>query len=71
MDAFVSAQLSESEYVDFNALFEAALQLLKTDAEEIEAIRAAIIEGEESGEPREFDFEALLQEMHKKHVVNA
>jgi antitoxin ParD1/3/4 len=61
MDAFVSAQLSESEYVDFNALFEAALQLLKTDAEEIEAIRAAIIEGEESGEPREFDFEAFLQ----------
>jgi len=61
MDAFVSARLSEGEYVDFNALFETALQLLKTNAEEIEAIRAAIIEGEESGEPREFDFGAFLQ----------
>ena len=61
MDAFVGAQLSEGEYADANALFEAALQLLKTNAEELQAIRAAIIEGEESGEPREFDFEAFLQ----------
>lgn len=70
MDAFVGAQLSEGEYANANELFEAALQLLKTNAEEIEAIRAAIVEGEESGEPREFDPEQFLQEMHSKYVVN-
>lgn len=70
LDAFVGAELREGEYADANALFEAALQLLKTDAEEIDAIRAAIIEGEESGEPREFDFEAFLQRKRAKHLVH-
>jgi len=35
LDAFVGAQLREIEYADANALFEAAPQLLKTNAEEM------------------------------------
>ncbi|MDM9624273.1 type II toxin-antitoxin system ParD family antitoxin [Rhizobium sp. S152] len=38
------------------------------DQAEIEAIRAAIIEGEESGEQQEFDGEEFLKEMHRKYV---
>jgi len=45
---------------------EAALRLLRDQAE-IEAIRAAIIEGEESGEPQPFDFDEFLDEMRRKH----
>lgn len=46
---------------------DAGLQHLRDQAE-IEAIRAAIIEGEESGEPQDFDGEAFLKEMHRKYV---
>ncbi len=46
---------------------DAGLQHLRDQAE-IEAIRAAIIEGEQSGEPQQFDGEEFLKEMHRKYV---
>lgn len=32
----------------------------------LEALRAALIEGEQSGQPMPFDFDAFIQEMHRK-----
>lgn len=40
-----------------------AVQLAK-----LEALRAALIAGEESGPSTEFDVEAFLAEMHEKHL---
>ena len=34
----------------------------------LEALRAALIEGEESGVAEEWDFEAFLAEMHSEHA---
>ena len=36
--------------------------------DEIEALRAAIDEGEASGEPQPFDPDEFLAELHRKHV---
>ncbi len=67
MEEFIEEQLDDGRYSSTNEIIDAGLQLLR-DKAEIEAIRAAIIEGEESGEPEEFDGEAFLNEMHRKYV---
>ena len=67
MNEFIDAQVTGGFYGSTAEVVEAALRLLRNHAE-IEAIRAAIIEGEESGEPEPFDAEEFLKEMHRKHV---
>ncbi|MET0746572.1 MAG: type II toxin-antitoxin system ParD family antitoxin [Rhizobium sp.] len=60
MDEFVEAQVSDGHYASPSAVIDAGLKLLRDQAE-IEAIRAAIIEGEESGDPQPFDFDAFIE----------
>ena len=66
MDDFIDEQVSHGHYASASAVIDAGLKLLRDQAE-IEAIRAAIIEGEESGEPEPFDFDAFLSETRKKY----
>jgi antitoxin ParD1/3/4 len=66
--AFIRGLVASGRYVSESDVIEEALQLLKESEESaIEALRAAIDEGEASGEPRSFDFDNLLVEMHRKH----
>ena len=60
MEEFVDAQLRDGNYASVEEVVGAALRVLRHQAE-LEAIEAAIIEGEESGEPVEFDFDAFLE----------
>lgn len=60
MDAFIGEQISHGNYGSPSEVIDAALKLLRSRAE-IEAIAAAIAEGEASGEPEEFDFEAFIE----------
>ncbi|MGV8937496.1 MAG: type II toxin-antitoxin system ParD family antitoxin [Allorhizobium sp.] len=62
LSAFIGAQIDQGNFQTASEAVEAGLRLLQTHDAEIEAIRAAIIEGEESGEAREFDFDAFLKE---------
>jgi antitoxin ParD1/3/4 len=67
--AFVGELIQERTYESETAVVEVALHLLKEDYEvRIEALRAAIEEGEASGEPQPFDFEEFLARMHSKHT---
>jgi antitoxin ParD1/3/4 len=59
-EAFIGKKISEGRFNSPSEVVEAGLRLLKNQDEEIDAIRAALIEGEESGEPRAFDFDAFL-----------
>jgi antitoxin ParD1/3/4 len=67
MEEFVDAQLRDGNYASVDEVVGAALRVLRHQAE-LEAIEAAIIEGEQSGEPVEFDAEEFLKEMHRKYV---
>ncbi len=60
MDEFIDEQVSGGFYGSAAEVVEASLQLLRQRAE-LEAIRAAIAEGEESGEPQPFDFDAFIE----------
>lgn len=67
MEEFIDEQVSHGRYGSANDVISAGLRLLQRQAE-IDAIRAAIVEGEESGEPQSFDGEKFLKEMHRKYV---
>ncbi|WFU08570.1 type II toxin-antitoxin system ParD family antitoxin [Rhizobium sp. CB3090] len=67
MDVFIDEQISHGNYDSPSEVIDAALKLLRSRAE-IEAIAAAIAEGEASGKPEEFDGEAFLKELHRKYA---
>lgn len=60
-EAFIGQQIAEGNFSDASEVVEAALRLLRDHDQDIEAIRAALIEGEESGEPQPFDFDRFLE----------
>ncbi|SMC76792.1 type II toxin-antitoxin system ParD family antitoxin [Rhizobium sp. RU36D] len=68
LDMFIGEQVTQGRFKTADAVVEAGLRLLQKREAEIEAIRAAIIEGEESGEPVEFDFDKFLEEMNLRYV---
>ncbi len=64
MDAFIGEQISHGNYDSPSEVIDAALTLLRSRAE-IDAIEAAIAEGEASGEPEEFDFNEFMEGKRK------
>jgi antitoxin ParD1/3/4 len=71
LDAFVNRKVSEGEYENRKDVVEAGLRLLLEQDEELEAIRQALIEGEESGEAEDFDLDNFLSRMHEKYVAKS
>jgi antitoxin ParD1/3/4 len=60
-NAWIAAQIAAGSYTNDS---EAIRDLIRREQErsfEIESIRQALIEGEQSGEPKPFDFAALKQ----------
>ena len=53
---------NDSEYIRKLVLFDLEQQ------KKLEALRAAIIEGENSGEPQPFDFAEFKEEMRQKYI---
>lgn len=62
-DAWIAAQIAAGQYTNDS---EAIRDLIRREQErgaQIEALRAALIEGENSGEPKPFDVAAFKQRM--------
>jgi antitoxin ParD1/3/4 len=57
---FVEAQISEGRYSNASDVLRAGLRLLEEHEARLRALRAALIEGEESGEATPFDVEAFI-----------
>lgn len=64
---FMQHKVSAGDYASEAEVVEAALELLR-DQDGLLAIRAAIEEGEASGEPQPFDFDAFIE---RKRARNA
>ena len=56
---FVEAQVGQGRYSSASDVVRAALRLLEEQEVKLEALRAALIEGEQSGPSTPFDFEAF------------
>jgi antitoxin ParD1/3/4 len=59
-ESFVQAQVKEGRYGNASDVMRAALRLLEEREAKLAALRAALIEGEESGPSTPFDFEAFI-----------
>ena len=68
---FIDQKVSDGLYRSRDEVVEAGLRLLKEQDEELQAIRRALIEGEESGEAVDFDFDNFLDRMHDKYVAKS
>lgn len=66
-DAWISAQITAGRYTNDS---EAIRDLVRREQErnfEMDSIRHALIEGEESGEPQPFNFQAFKQRKIAQH----
>jgi antitoxin ParD1/3/4 len=66
---YVQKQLDDGRYGSASEVIEEALRLMKQSEEDsLAAIRAAIEEGEASGEPQPFDFEHFIAQKRARRL---
>jgi antitoxin ParD1/3/4 len=58
--SFVEAKVREGRYSSASDVVRAGLRLLEEQEAKLEALRAALIEGEQSGPSTPFDFEEFI-----------
>lgn len=66
-DHWVKSQINAGHYTNDSEYIRDLIRREQERSAEIAAIRAALIEGEQSGEPRQFDLERFKQIMHSTH----
>lgn len=66
-DSWIKAQIDAGQYTNDSEYIRDLIRREQERSVEVEAIRAALIEGESSGEPRAFDASAFKQRMLSKH----
>jgi len=64
--SFVSAQVSQGRYGNASDVVRAALRLLEEREAKLDALRAALVEGEESGPSIPFDADSFIARKRKK-----
>jgi antitoxin ParD1/3/4 len=66
--AFVERQVAEGRYPSARDVVQAGLSLLEEREAKLEALRQALIDGEESGFIEDFNIEEFLDEMKRSRV---
>ena len=64
---FIDEQVEAGRYSSASDVVRAGLRLLEEHEAKVKALQAALIAGEESGEPQPFDGEQFLKRMHEKY----
>jgi len=64
---FIERKVAEGRFASSSDVMRAGLRLLEEDEARLEALRAALIEGENSGPTVPFDFDEFIAEMHETH----
>jgi len=66
--AFIERQVEQGRYDSASDVVQAGLRLLEEQEAKLEALRAALIEGEQSGPGESFDIEQFIDEMHRSRT---
>ncbi len=67
-NSWVKAQIAAGQFTNDSEYFRDLIRRDQAGQADIESIRAALIEGEQSGEPQRFDNSQFKQEMAAKHA---
>lgn len=67
---FVERKVAEGRYSSASDVVRAGQRLLEEDEARLEALRAALIEGEESGPAESFDLEDFLKRQRAKRDLS-
>lgn len=65
---WIAAQIAAGSYTNDSEAIRDLIRREQARSAEIETIRQALIEGEESGEPQSFDFEAFKQRKRTEYA---
>ena len=65
---FVEQQVGEGNYASASEVVQAGLQLLEEHEAYVAAVRAALIEAEESGPSEPFDLQEFLEDMRRERA---
>ena len=67
-DSWIKSQIAAGQFTNDSEYVRDLIRRDQASQADIEAIRAALIEGEESGEPQLFNSSQFKQEMAAKHA---
>ena len=67
-ESFIQNEISTGRYSSASEVVRTALRLLETEEKKIKALRLAIEEGENSQLVEDFDPNAHLEALHRKHL---
>jgi antitoxin ParD1/3/4 len=67
----IKKEMENGKYSSASEMIREGLRLLEERSRKIEAINKALVIGEKSGKPLEYNYSNFLKKMAKKHKVNA
>lgn len=67
-DSWIKSQINAGEFTNDSEYIRDLIRRDQTSQADIEVIRAALVEGEESGEPQPFDVALFKSAMTAKHA---
>lgn len=70
-EGFIARQVKNGRYGSASEVVRASLRLLEEREQKLEALRQALIEGEESGEDSPLDMDEIRREARKEAGLNA
>ncbi len=68
---FIDQQVATGRYGSASDVLRAGLRLLEEDEAKLAALRQALIDGENSGDSRPFDFDAFLARKRKERSATS